>query len=102
MEGFIKPEPGYGFDYSHAWGGSPLYSLPKALLGLDINKPGLPEITLTPSLLGLKKAKVELLTQYGMIVCKLEENCKPKVTHPDEVIVHINYNYKLNVRGEIL
>ena len=90
MEGFIKPESGYGFDYSHTWGGSPLYSLPKALLGLDINKPGLSEITLTPSLLGLKNAKVELLTQYGMIVCNLEENCKPQVTHPEEVIVHIN------------
>ena len=67
-----------------------MYSLPKALLGLEINKPGLSEITLTPSLLGLKKAKVELLTQYGMVVCELDENRKPVVTHPDEVNVYVN------------
>lgn len=89
IEGFVKPEPGYEFDYSHAWGGSPLYSLPKALLGFEINKPGLSEITLTPSLLGLKKAKIEILTQYGTITCELEEGKETVITHPDEVILHI-------------
>ena len=38
VEGFFAPEPTYHFDNSHAWGGSPLYSLPKALTGLSIEE----------------------------------------------------------------
>ena len=30
VEGFFAPEPTYSFDHSHAWGGTPLCSLPKA------------------------------------------------------------------------
>lgn len=41
VEGFIAPEPTYSFDHSHAWGGTPLYSLPKALLGLEIAEAGM-------------------------------------------------------------
>lgn len=89
VEGFFKPEPTYSFDHSHAWGGSPLYSLPKALLGLEINKPGLSEITLNPSLLGLEKAKVELPTPYGLLVCDLAKNQDALITYPDELCVHI-------------
>lgn len=33
-EGFYKPEPTYSFDHSHAWGGTPAWSLPLALTGL--------------------------------------------------------------------
>lgn len=90
VEGFIKPEPTYSFDHSHAWGGTPLYSLPKALLGLKINKAGMSDITLAPSLLGLKKAKVELPTPYGMLVCELDENKETIITYPDELKVNIN------------
>ncbi len=41
VEGFIPPEPTYSFDHSHAWGGSPLYSLPKALLGWKFWNPAI-------------------------------------------------------------
>lgn len=89
VEGFLKPEPTYSFDHSHAWGGTPLYSLPKALMGLEIRKPGMKEIKLKPSLLGLQSAKVELLTPYGKVICKLQEGEKPKIQHPKEVNVII-------------
>ncbi len=88
-EGFVKPEPTYVFDHSHAWGGTPLYSVPKAILGLEIVKPGMSEISLSPSLLGLKDAEVELLTPYGKVVCKLAENAEPVITAPDEIKIHI-------------
>ena len=85
VEGFVPPEPTYSFDHSHAWGGTPLYSLPKALLGLEINKPGMGEITLSPSLLGLDHANVELLTPFGKITCEMKEGTEPHINHPEEI-----------------
>lgn len=87
VEGFLKPEPTYSFDHSHAWGGTPLYSLSKALLGFEITKPGMKEIRLNPSLLGLEHAKVELPTPYGKLVCELQKGEKPKIQHPEDVKV---------------
>ncbi|MBP3627685.1 MAG: hypothetical protein J6J39_06585 [Clostridia bacterium] len=87
VEGFVAPEPTYRFDHSHAWGGTPLYSLPKALMGLKIAKPRMQEITLSPSLLGLNHARVELLTPYGKVVCEMKEGKKPSVTHPSQITV---------------
>lgn len=88
-EGFYKPEPTYSFDHSHAWGGTPLYSLPKALLGLEIAKPGMKAITLSPSLFGLEYASVELLTQYGKVTCVLTKGEPPQITAPDEVEITV-------------
>lgn len=87
VEGFIAPEPTYSFDHSHAWGGTPLYSVPKALLGLEIVKPGLSEIKLNPSLCGLGRAKIELPTPYGMVTCELKEGEMPIVDAPEQIIV---------------
>ena len=87
VEGFFAPEPTYHFDHSHAWGGSPLYSLPKALTGLSIEEAGYKKIKLQPSLLGLKWVKVEIPTPYGMIMCEMKQGCKPKITVPDEIIL---------------
>ena len=89
VEGFIEPEPGYHFDHSHAWGGTPLYAIPKALLGLEILKPGMEEIALTPSLLGLQQAKAELLTPFGKVICEMKAGEKPKITHPKEVKIDL-------------
>ncbi|MBQ6932080.1 MAG: hypothetical protein IJN38_08125 [Clostridia bacterium] len=66
-EGFIPPEPSYSFDHSHAWGGTPLYSVPKALTGLEILEASYRKISLSPSLLGLDKATTEIPTPYGLI-----------------------------------
>ncbi|MBR4865542.1 MAG: hypothetical protein IKU11_02555, partial [Clostridia bacterium] len=88
-EGFVAPEPTYKFDHSHAWGGTPLYSVPKAILGLEINRPGMTELTLSPSLLGLSHARVEFMTPCGKVTCELAENQPPRVTHPEEVTIHL-------------
>ena len=85
VEGFVPPEPTYSFDHSHAWGGTPLYSLPKALMGLRIVEAGMRRIELSPALLGLDHATVELLTPYGKVVCRQEKGKAPQITHPDEV-----------------
>ncbi len=89
VEGFIAPEPTYSFDHSHAWGGTPLYSLPKALMGVEINEPGMKSITLSPSLLGLDSAKAELLTPYGKVICELDKGKEPVITYPKEIEVII-------------
>ena len=89
VEGFIPPEPTYAFDHSHAWGGTPLYSLPKALLGLEILSPGMKKIKLSPSLLGLGYAKAELLTPYGKVTCEMNEGKEPIIKYPDGVDVTI-------------
>ena len=67
-EGFLPPEPTYRFDHSHAWGGTPLYSLPRALIGLEILEPGMTKLRLKPSLLGLEYARVELPTPFGTVI----------------------------------
>ena len=53
QEGWVKPEEGYAFDYSHAWGGTPAYQLPMRLLGLEMLEPGYRRIRLVPRLYGL-------------------------------------------------
>lgn len=85
VEGFVKPEPTYSFDHSHAWGGTPLYSLPKALMGLEILEPGMKKLKLVPSLMGLENARTELLTPYGKIVCKQCEGEAPVVSVPQDI-----------------
>jgi hypothetical protein len=86
-EGFFAPEPSYVFDHSHAWGGTPLYSLPKALTGLSLEEPGFKKIKLNPSLLGLEYAKVEIPTPYGMICCELKRGHMPEISAPNEIFV---------------
>lgn len=89
VEGFIAPEADYSFDHSHAWGGTPLYSLPRAILGLRIIRPGLSEIELSPSLLGLRYARAVLPTPYGEVVCEMREHEEPVITCPDAVVLHM-------------
>ena len=86
-EGFVKPEPTYRFDHSHAWGGTPLYSLPKALLGLEITRPGMRGIRLSPSLLGLDSAHVELLTPQGKLTCDMSRGEAPCLACPPGVAI---------------
>ena len=64
-----------------------MYSLPKALTGLSIEDAGYKRIKLKPSLLGLKMARVEIPTPYGMIICEMEQGCNPKITIPDKIVL---------------
>lgn len=86
QEGFICPD-NYVFDLSHAWGGTPLYSLPKALLGFEMVEPGFKKIRIKPSLLGLTSATVEMLTPYGKIVCQQKSGEKANITVPEQIEV---------------
>lgn len=87
VEGFLAPDPAYGFDHSHAWGGTPLYSLPKALSGIEIKEPGFKKIALSPSLLGLKSATVKIPTPYGEIILDMKNSKNPDVSIPDGIIL---------------
>ncbi len=89
VEGFYKPDPSYSFDHSHAWGGTPAWSLPLALTGLEILEPGMKKIRLNPSLLGLEYADIQLPTQYGMVTVSLRQGNKPVISSPDGVEVII-------------
>ena len=88
-EGFVAPEPTYHFDHSHAWGGTPLYSLPRAIMGLEIKKPGMSEIELSPSSLGLDYAYSELLTPLGRVVCEIKDGRVVRMTHPEGMTVSV-------------
>lgn len=85
VEGFIPPEPTYSFDHSHAWTGTPLYSIPRALLGLDILEAGYKKIRLNPSLMGLDSAAIELPTPCGVITVEMKQGEDPIVTAPEGI-----------------
>ncbi len=84
-EGFYKPEPTYQFDHSHAWGGTPAYALPLALSGLTILEAGYQKIRLSPSLLGLEYAHVEIPTPYGLIALDMNAGEPPRIHIPNEI-----------------
>lgn len=88
-EGFIPPEEGYAFDHSHAWGGTPLYSLPMGLTSLEILKPGMSHVSISPKLLGLEYAKVIIPTPMGDITVEMKKDHPPKVTSPIGVRVDV-------------
>ncbi len=87
QEGFIKPEPTYTFDHSHAWGGTPLWSVPLALSGLKILEPGMRKIALAPNLMGLTYAVVEIPTPFGVIRLEMEQGKEVCVTAPMETAI---------------
>lgn len=85
QEGFIKPEPTYTFDHSHAWGGTPRYAIPLALSGLEILEPGFKRIRLRPQLLGLTSASVEIPTPYGFLRIEQQAGQQPVIQCPPEI-----------------
>ena len=87
VEGFYPPEPSYKFDYSHAWGGTPLYSLPMAICNLEILEAGFKKIKLKPTLLSLDYAHVEIPTPFGLISIDISNENETKIIKPDEIII---------------
>ena len=87
VEGFYPPEPTYKFDYSHAWGGTPLYSLPMAICNLEILEAGFKKIRLNPTLLSLDFAHVEIPTPYGFISLDITKENGAKITSPSEITI---------------
>ena len=86
-EGWITPCDGYVFDHSHAWGGSPRYWLPRALIGLDILEPGFKTIRLSPRLRTIADATVTVPTPFGLLVCKVCSGEIKVTAAPDEITV---------------
>ena len=78
---------GYGFDYSHVWGGTPTYQLPMRLAGLEILAPGMKKIRLSPALYGLRFANISIPTPMGNIKISLAEGKAPTVSVPDGIEV---------------
>lgn len=72
-------------DYSHAWGATPTYQLPKMIAGFKILKPGFEEISLNPNLFGLMSAEIVIPTPRGNIEIKLGE--KTEIIVPDGIKV---------------
>lgn len=91
QEGWIKPEEGYSFDHSHAWGGTPAYHLPLILSGLEITQPGYRAVTLKPNLWGLSEAEFGIPTPFGEISIRLRDGEKPIVKAPDEIRLTLVY-----------
>ncbi len=87
QEGWMKPGPGYSFDYSHAWGGTPAYQLPVALLGLEMVEAGYKKIRLSPKLYGYDYAYISVPTKYGYITCSMKKGQKTQINVPEEIEV---------------
>lgn len=84
-EGWYDFTGGYGFDYSHVWGGTPTYQLPLRLSGLKILEPGFKKIRLSPELFGLEFAKIKIPTPYGNIEIAMKKGEKTVIDIPDEI-----------------
>lgn len=91
QEGWIKPQEDYSFDHSHAWGGTPAYQLPCALLGFEMKEAGFKKISLTPNLFDLEFADISMPTPYGDITCKLKKGEQPVINIPDGIDWEVNY-----------
>lgn len=81
-EGFYKPEPSYTFDRSHAWGGTPAYSLPLAVTGLKMLEPGFRKIRLSPGSLGLEFARAQVPTPFGVLTVTAYADSPPQIEAP--------------------
>ncbi|MBR0538195.1 MAG: hypothetical protein IJK40_08590 [Clostridia bacterium] len=106
-EGFYPPTPGYGFDHSHAWGGTPLYALKKALSGLSVLTPGMEEISLSPSLLGLDYADLEIPVAFAdgiprtPVRIRMRQGQKTEITAPDGVRIHAPADCAIHYTSEV-
>lgn len=76
---------GYGFDYSHVWGGTPTYQLPARLSGLEMIEPGFRKIRLNPRLYGLQYADIRIPTPFGAIKLSLKEGVPAQIDVPEGI-----------------
>ena len=88
-EGFYKPTPSYGFDRSHAWGGTPAYALPLAVTGLKMIEPGFRKISLSPTALGLDRARAEVPTPFGILRVTAYKDRPPEIEAPAGIEIEI-------------
>lgn len=72
-------------DFSHAWGGTPAYQLPRAFLGFEMVKPGFKEIKLNPKSFGLDYVHVSLPTPFGDIELEMRKGSDYKLVVPEKI-----------------
>ena len=85
QEGWLAPEEGYSFDYSHAWGGTPAYQLPKQLLGFEMLEAGYKKIRVRPRLGPYDYAYISVPTPLGYIMCSMKKGKKSQICIPDGI-----------------
>ena len=85
-EGWIAPQPDYKFDHSHAWGGTPAYSMPAAISGMRILEPGMKKLSFEPNLWGLDFAEITIPSPAGNIELKINKDGYT-VTAPDDITI---------------
>ena len=86
-EGWIAPEPGYSFDHSHAWGGTPAYQMPMALLGLTVCEPGMRRLKLAPQLYWLEHFDIAFPTVHGTVRVRKQKDLPAQVEAPAAVTI---------------
>lgn len=59
-------------DYSHAWGGTPVYQLPIRMLGFEMLEPGFRKFRLEPRLFGLEWGEAGIPTPWGLLKVKAD------------------------------
>jgi len=82
-----QTETGYGGDYSHAWGGSPLYFMSKNILGVKPSIPGNKEIEIHPFVsenINWAKGRIPLVQGNSIEISWKKEN-------------NLKYTYKLEL-----
>lgn len=78
--------PGYGYDYSHAWGTTPTYQLMSKISGLELKAPGFKKISLNPNLYGLEFANIKIPTPFGIIELEINKEVTAKIPDGIELI----------------
>lgn len=77
--------PGYGFDYSHAWGATVTYQLMSKLSGIEIKEAGFRKISIKPNSYGLRNVYIKIPTSYGYIECHMSDKTEIKI--PEQIKV---------------
>ncbi|MBQ1552703.1 MAG: hypothetical protein IIZ66_04085 [Clostridia bacterium] len=85
-EGWIRPEEGYRFDHSHAWGGTALYQLMFRGCGIEIVEPGFKKILLHPQLFDFEYMNVTYPTPFGDIRVQQRKGEEPHIAATDGMI----------------
>ncbi len=86
-EGWYDFTGGYGFDYSHVWGGTPTYQLPAKLSGLEILEAGFKKIRLSPKLFGLEYANIKIPAPFGNIEIEMKKGEETKIKIPEGICI---------------
>jgi hypothetical protein len=88
-KGLLEAWEDWNGDASHAWGGTPIYILKKAISGFEMVEPNYKTIKLNPNLYGLDYVDMEIPTPYGNIEIHGKKGEDFKISSPSQInIIH--------------